>query len=378
MVSKSSNLFSSKTISVPEVLNKSYLPELDGLRGIAIITVIISHAVLNTSLAKYLIGDIGVEIFFVLSGFLITTLLLKERLKEGRVSFKNFYIRRALRILPVAYLFLILLVFLNYLLKLNISSGSFFASAFYVKNLHFNFTSDWYSAHFWTLSVEEQFYIIFPLFLVYKLDSYVKVTYFLVLVIPILQFLGYNNIGIFYSNYAIHKSIFLLINLFGNGSTSILIGSLLSILMFKGLLLTKTLKINHSLSFVIFIIAIIFRVTCINFVDSTYLTSTIFSIAIALVIFLCLINNSDFLSRLLKNKMLTTLGVLSYSLYIWQQIFLYKQPWANSFKYSDSLFLNIPALFIVAYLSYHFYELKFLKLKEKFKSVGYNIDKKIL
>ena len=378
MVSKSSNLFSSKIISVPEVLNKSYLPELDGLRGIAIITVIISHAVLNTSLARYLIGDIGVEIFFVLSGFLITTLLLKESLKEGRVSFRNFYIRRALRILPVAYLFLILLVFLNYLFKLNISNGSFLASAFYVKNLHFNSTSDWYSAHFWTLSIEEQFYIIFPLFLIYKLDNYVKVTYFLILVIPILQFLGYNNVGIFYSNYAIHKSIFLLINLFGNGSTSILIGSLLSILMFKGLSLAKNLKINHFLSFVIFIIAIIFRVTCINLVDSTYLTSTIFSIAIALVIFLCLINNGDFLSRLLKNKILVKLGVLSYSLYIWQQIFLYKQPWANSFKYADSLFLNVPALFIVAYLSYHFYELKFLKLKEKFKSVGYNINHKTL
>lgn len=378
MVSKFSNLFSSKVISIPEVLDKSYIPELDGFRGIAIITVIISHIVLNSYLAKYFIGDIGVEIFFVLSGFLITTLLIKENLKKGKVSFKNFYIRRSFRILPVAYLFLALLVLLKYFFKLNISIGSFFASAFYLKNLNLNYTSDWYSAHFWTLSVEEQFYIIFPLLLVYRLDDYIKVIYFLVLAIPILQFLGYNNIGIFYSNHIIHKLIFILINLFGNGTTSILIGSLLSILMFNGLLPVKSLKINHFLSIAVFIIAIIFRMTCVDLVNSTYLTSTIFSIAIALVIFLCVTNNNDFLSSILKNRILVKLGILSYSLYIWQQIFIYKQPWANSFKYADSPFLNIPALFIVAYLSYHFYELKFLKLKEKFKSVGYNIDKKTL
>ena len=176
----------------------------------------------------------------------------------------------------------------------------------------------------------------------------------------------------------IHKSIFLLINLFGNGTTSILIGSLLSILMFNGLLPSKNIKINHFLSFVIFILSIIFRLTCIYFVHSTYATSTIFSITIALVIFLCITNNNDFLSQLLKNKLLIKLGILSYSLYIWQQIFIYLQPWQHSFKYSDSLLLNIPMLFIVAYLSYHFYELPFLRLKERFKSVDHNIDKKIL
>jgi len=378
MINKVSNLFNSNFLSVPEVLNKSYIPELDGFRGIAIITVLISHITLNSFFAKYLIGDIGVEIFFVLSGFLITTLLLKERIVQGNVFFRNFYTRRALRILPVAYLFLALLIVLNCLFKLNISVESFLASAFYIKNLHFQYTNDWYSAHFWTLAIEEQFYVIFPLIIIYKTENYINLVYFLILSIPILQYLGYNNIGIFYTNNIIHKSTFLLINLFGNGTTSILIGSLFSILMFNGALPNKKIKINHYLSFVLFIIALIFRMECVEVLKSTYFTSTIFSIIIALVIFLCLTNSNDFLSRLLKNKLLISLGVLSYSLYIWQQIFLHKQPWATAFKYGDSLWLNVPTLFITSYLSYHFYELRFLKFKEKFKAVGHNIDKKIL
>jgi len=367
MLNKLKTLFSSPITSVPELLNKLYYPQLDGLRGIAILVVIGSHIILYTSSEKFINGNIGVEIFFVLSGFLITTLLLKEKLMNNKVSFRNFYIRRGLRILPVAYLFLIILIFLNCCFNLNISFGSLFASALYIKNLHINYVGNWYNAHFWTLSIEEQFYIIFPFLLIYCLNNYIKIICILVLSIPILQFVGYNNLGLFYSNYIIHKITFLLINLFGNGTTAILIGSLLSILMFKDVLPTKTKKNYYFLSFIIFIIAITFRMTFTDLINSNYLTSTIFSIAIAVVIFLFLTNENDFLSILLKNPILVKVGVLSYSLYIWQQLFTHQQPWRNSFKYSDSPLFNIPVLFVVAYISYHFYELKFLKLKEKYK-----------
>lgn len=359
-------LFHSNTINIPNGVDTAYISNLDGFRGIAILTVIVSHALFSTSLSKWLIGNVGVEIFFVLSGFLITTLLLKEKIKNGKISFKKFYIRRCLRILPGAYLFLSVLVLLNFAFNLKVSLASVLAAAFYVKNLPLNYVGNWSDAHFWTLSIEEQFYLIFPFLLIYSFKNYVRVLIFLILSIPILQFIGYHNIGIFHTNYLLHKATFLLIVLFGNGATSILIGSLLSILMFKGLTPGVNTNKYRFLSLILFIIAMIFRV-CFDILPSTYLTSTTFSLAVAFVIFLSISNENDFLGNLLKSKILIKLGVLSYSIYIWQQLFLYQQPWQHLFKYSNSLLFNIPALFIVAYISYHFYEVQFLKLKRKFK-----------
>ncbi|WP_353959508.1 acyltransferase family protein [Mucilaginibacter flavus] len=353
--------------TVPEVLNLSYIPALDGLRGFAILTVLFGHMLLNTSWALLALANVGVEIFFVLSGFLITSLILKEKLKNGRVSLKRFYIRRVLRILPVAYLFLIILLVLNYLFNLNLSTRSFVASALYVKNFHLNYASNWFNGHFWTLAIEEQFYVVFPVILVYSLKSYIRLIFIIILSVPLLQSLGFHNVGIFYSNYLVHKITFLLINLFENGTPSILIGSYLSILMFRKNIPTVKTKTNNYFSSFLLLNAMIFRVTCTKFIHNDYINSIIFSLIIALVIYLILINSEDFLGMILKNKYSVRLGILSYSIYIWQQIFLYKQPWENTFKYSNSLFLNLPVLFIISYLSYNFFELRFLKLKERFK-----------
>jgi peptidoglycan/LPS O-acetylase OafA/YrhL len=352
-------------VSIPKSLNYPYIPVLDGFRGIAIIAVIISHAILDTPASKYFIGKMGVEIFFVLSGFLITTLLLKESINTGSVSFKNFFIRRSLRIIPVAYLFLLVLVLLNYIFKLNISAWSVIASALFVKNLPLNYVGDWCTGHFWTLAVEEQFYIIFPFLLIYNINHYLKVTLLLIIIVPVFQYVGYNNIGLFYSNHILHKSIFLIINLFGNGTTSILIGSLLSVCMFKGLL--PDTNNNKYLSLSVLVLAMLFRITFGDLVHSTTVTSTVFSLAIAFVIYICVINKSDVLNSDLNKKIFLKIGVLSYSIYIWQQLFIYQQPWKNAFTYSNSLFLNIPVMLIVSYVSYTFYEKYFLLFKNRFK-----------
>lgn len=349
---------------IPEILNKSYFPVLDGFRAIAIIIVLISHIFLTTKYSLLVNGGCGVEIFFVLSGFLITTLLLKEKINTGKVSFKYFYIRRTLRIMPVAYLYLLILILLNHLFFLKISSFDFLGSFLYIRNLPFHW-NDWYSGHFWTLAVEEQFYLIFPMLLIFNTNAYVKTICLLIIALPILNYVAYHNIGIFYSNYIIHKITIATLLLFQSGTLSILIGSLLSILIFKGLIKTSKIQ-NRYFSFFLFIGAIIFRCTFVNLINQPMLTSILFSIIIAYVIFIT-INKNDFLSRLLSSKGLVKIGILSYSLYVWQQLFTRQQPWQHSFKYADSLFLNIPALFVVAYISYHFYEVRFLKLKNKFK-----------
>lgn len=96
-----------------------------------------------------------------------------------------------------------------------------------------------------------------------------------------------------------------------------------------------------------------------------YVCAVLFTLLVLAVIALN-IAKSNFLTTVLSNKMLVKIGVLSYSIYIWQQIFTVYQPWAGSFKYADSKTLNLLVLFIIAWASYTFYESKFLKLKKRY------------
>ena len=162
----------------------NYRPEIDGLRAIAVIAVILYHAKITILGNNFFQGGfIGVDIFFVISGYLITSLILKELEITGKFSFTYFYQRRARRILPV--LFVVILASLPvawlYLLPSSIVefSKSILYSLGFSSNFYFHFTGLEYGdlegrfkplLHTWSLSVEEQFYVLFPiiLFLSYK------------------------------------------------------------------------------------------------------------------------------------------------------------------------------------------------------------------
>lgn len=203
---KTKNKRSSGITVIPTILNQSYYPVLDGFRGIAILIVLAGHSVIGLPVAKYVVGNVGVTIFYVLSGFLITTLLLKEKIKRGGISFKHFYMRRALRILPVVILFLIVLAILNAVFHLRLTLVSFLASAFYVRNLPLNYgPGTWYNGHLYSLSVEEQFYFVFPVLIVFFTKQYIKIVCAIILLIPLFQYLVYHDVGIFYTNFLLHK-----------------------------------------------------------------------------------------------------------------------------------------------------------------------------
>ena len=147
------------------------IPSLDGLRAVAILLVVKYHLAgsfyslpglgVGRFAMRLTLGNLGVRLFFVISGFLITTLLLKEQEKRGRISLGQFYIRRALRILPASYAFLLIMLFAVGVGILAIPRESFIASLLYFRNYIAN-NRDWYTAHLWSLSVEEQFYLIWP------------------------------------------------------------------------------------------------------------------------------------------------------------------------------------------------------------------------
>jgi peptidoglycan/LPS O-acetylase OafA/YrhL len=139
------------------------IPSLDGLRAISILLVIGGHwgeLRYHSSMAADVAGafaNLGVRIFFVISGYLITTLLLKEYGKTSTIGLREFYVRRAYRILPAAIVFMVA-VFVIFWRQLSWYHMA--AAALYLAN--FDFSHPWFLGHLWSLSVEEQFYFLWP------------------------------------------------------------------------------------------------------------------------------------------------------------------------------------------------------------------------
>src|SRR5919197_5057379 len=144
--------------------------DIQGLRAVAVLLVVLDHAGVPFLRGGY----VGVDVFFVLSGFLITGLLLSEAARRGSVSIGGFYARRARRIIPAAALTLLVTDvaahhLLNFVRARQVISDSVWAAAFGA-NVHFAQGTDYFARgqppspllHFWTLSVEEQFYLVWP------------------------------------------------------------------------------------------------------------------------------------------------------------------------------------------------------------------------
>ena len=161
----------------------NYRPEIDGLRAIAVISVIFYHAQIELFNHKLFLGGfIGVDIFFVISGYLITSIILKELHVTGNFSFSKFYERRIRRILPALLLIMLASLPLAWLYLLPTSLVDFSKSILYSlgfgSNFYFHFSGEEYGAisgffkpmlHTWSLSVEEQYYILFPIILLISL-----------------------------------------------------------------------------------------------------------------------------------------------------------------------------------------------------------------
>ena len=150
-----------------------YLPGLDGLRAVAVVAVMVYHA----NAAWLPGGFLGVEVFFVISGYLITLLLIGEHERSGRVRVGQFYVRRARRLLPALYTMLVLLTVYTAVFRrdaLGQLRGDVIAGLTYVSNWYQIWVGQGYTAtgdfaplrHLWSLAVEEQFYLLWPLVMI--------------------------------------------------------------------------------------------------------------------------------------------------------------------------------------------------------------------
>ncbi len=169
-------------MSDPTSKPSSYIPTLDGWRAVSIGLVIMHHSevrcavpvlgALLQAVSNY--GEVGVEVFFAISGLLICSRLLEEESRSGQISVKGFYLRRAFRILPAALFYLLVIAILAAFHVIPLLAIDWFGALFFFRNYvtlveylhHSPLPIHWYTGHFWSLSMEEHFYLVLPAVLV--------------------------------------------------------------------------------------------------------------------------------------------------------------------------------------------------------------------
>ncbi len=169
-----------------------YRPEIDGLRALAVMPVIFYHA----SYPFFSGGYLGVDIFFVISGYLISYIILDD-LTRNKFSILNFWKRRAKRILPALLSVIIFASLLSYFYipnnEIKVFSNSIVSSLFFYSNFFFQFNTGYFDfaaeyqplIHTWSLSIEEQFYILFPIFLLLFYKNNYKLLLFIILILSL-------------------------------------------------------------------------------------------------------------------------------------------------------------------------------------------------
>jgi peptidoglycan/LPS O-acetylase OafA/YrhL len=361
----------SEISSIPPYL-KNRDASLNGLRAVAISLVLLSHFRINKTIAEYgikLNGHVGVLIFFVLSGFLITTGLLKQKIINGKLSLSDFYIKRFLRIFPLVYIFLAVIVLLN-IYKPVTNLKDLFYCFFFIKN--FPLQNMPFTAHLWTLAVEIQFYAIFPLLMALNVNRTLFISFLLIIIFPCISILSLYVPG-FESDYLpLQWGIKFVNYFFWKGPLFILIGCTASAFIFKNGSSIEKISRNYFLSFFLLVLAIALCTQTLP-IYYKYVSEYLSAILISAVIILC-VQSKNFLSKLLSNKIMVKIGILSYSLFIWQQIIAAKYyfwiPGLRELNTLPSLAMTVirfALLFPIAYLSYKYLEMPFLRLKERFR-----------
>ncbi len=355
-----------------------FFPALEGLRGIAIIAVIIYH---NFPYGDSLFGWLGVDLFFVLSGFLITSILFKSvNAEKPTTYFKKFYIRRALRIFPLYYLFLFAFLFLLPALGIFKNEVSEYQEdkfwfIFYAQNWLFtnNFPATSHCLnHFWSLAVEEQYYLFWPIIIILLR----KPKYLLIFLIGFLIFLfGFRSYiwnaqyeGFNYTNFYTFTRF-----------DGICIGSIIAILSIqkKEFILRHTASIVAGLAALNFIFY--FANSSGNLPYLAFIGYTTFAAMFGILVYELGYGNSNWLKNIFSGSALRLLGRISYGLYMfhWPVHYFLKDTlfsfFSNSLHISTAYNQMLIALIttaisiVLSFISYHFFESWFLKLKQKFQ-----------
>jgi glycosyltransferase involved in cell wall biosynthesis len=357
------------------------LPTLDGLRAVAIALVLVGHGRRSMPLhgawtKKFWFffdnGHLGVLIFFVLSGFLITHLLKQEKTRTGKIHLGFFYQRRALRIFPAFYLFLACLAVLNLIGLARLFWPDFIFAGTYTWNYRVfsqgwnpNLLVDafdprnWYLGHLWTLSLEEQFYLVWPAALLFLgLRRAAAAALVILLLEPVLR------IGAYFLLPSLRTSS---PSMLPFALDPLMAGSLAALC--SGERWFESM-VDRYLKGWLVIASIIFLTILSPVLDSKFHGTfslvaglTMASLGILAILLWLLRHAGSRFGAFLEWKPVVMMGRLSYSLYLWQQLFLVQ--WHSGLWIVQRFPLNYVCCFGAALLSYHLIEKPFLRLKDR-------------
>jgi peptidoglycan/LPS O-acetylase OafA/YrhL len=360
---------------------KIYFPNLNGLRFIAALMVIFHHvesrkftfglpSLWGKSNTILLLGKMGVVLFFVLSGFLITYLLLFEESTQKNINIKYFYMRRVLRIWPLYFLVIFLafasIPYFNALAIPGFSKDIIYSNLFYKLILFLFFLPNLvlslygivpYASHTWSIGTEEQYYLIWPVLL-----KYIKRKRLLFMFIIITLYLIIDKLFDYFPDFKVLK-------LFWNDFNidCMAIGGVFAILHFQKNSIIKYLLAN--LTFYLTLVTVVALI--IKGVVFKFLHYEIYAIMFGIIILNFATN--DKLKFSLENKILNYLGNISYGLYMLHPIGIGLSIYiANKINYPKNMLifpLAISLSILIAGISYRYYESYFLKLKRKFTSI---------
>lgn len=301
-----------------------YRADIDGLRAVAILMVVLFHIWPNLLPG----GFIGVDIFFVISGFLITSIINFE-ITNNIFSFKSFYLRRIKRILPLFFFILLVTSIAGYFLLLpddyKIFSKSAISASLYVSNIYFMNSSNYFSLgaaeypllHTWSLSVEEQYYLIWPLtlFIVYKKFSQKFIHFLIIIILLILSiiFAIYcSNVNQSFGYYSIFSRAF-----------ELMLGALLSIFIASnsGIFITTMCEQRKTIGNLLTITGFIMIFYSAFYIDQKtpfpgYM-ALFPTVGTVLIIYAGHLSSFPFMNRLISTKLFVRVGLISYSMYLW-------------------------------------------------------------
>ncbi|HEU5033449.1 MAG TPA: acyltransferase [Mycobacteriales bacterium] len=346
-------------------VTRGRLPQLDGLRCVAVAMVVLAHLgfLLQMSvstrrlLSPVLLND-GVELFFILSGFLITAILLRERERAGHANLRLFYLRRVLRIVPAFYVFLLVVGLLAAAGRADVTGRDLAASAVYVWD-YVPHVVPWIE-HTWSLAVEEQFYLLWPFLLVLlRPRRAAALAALLIAAAPVVRVLTY--VGAHKPGATAHARM-----------DALLIGCLLALApvawpvayrRVATLLLRWRVDAVGAIAYLLVLPYLLSPFVQVPVAaDVRFAVGlTLEAVAGALLLFGLVERPAGMMSRTLALPPLRHLGVVSYSIYLWQQPFLIPQV-------ELPVGVRIVGLLVLAEASHWLVERPFLRLKRRFEA----------